>query len=54
MLTARAVDGEPTQSDESREVRWVPRDEVEALSMDRSMRMRISHYLTGKALPYIG
>ncbi|WP_067186072.1 NUDIX hydrolase [Microtetraspora niveoalba] len=54
VLTARAVDGEPTPSDESREVRWVPRDEVEALSMDRSMRLRIGHYLAGQALPHIG
>ncbi|WP_066942345.1 NUDIX hydrolase [Microtetraspora fusca] len=54
VLTARAVDGQPTPSDESREVHWVPRDQVETLSMDRSMRMRISHYLTSTALPYIG
>ncbi|MEU4548273.1 NUDIX hydrolase [Nonomuraea dietziae] len=53
-LTARAVSGEPTPSDESREVRWVPRDEVASLTMDRSMRMRIEHYLGGTALPYIG
>ncbi|MEU4724744.1 NUDIX domain-containing protein [Nonomuraea dietziae] len=54
VLTARAVSGEPTPSDESREVRWVPRDEVASLTMDRSMRMRIEHYLGGTALPYIG
>jgi ADP-ribose pyrophosphatase YjhB (NUDIX family) len=54
VLTGRAVQGEPTLSEESREVRWVPRDEVMALPMDRSMRMRIEHYLTGAGLPYIG
>ncbi|MFE3455263.1 NUDIX hydrolase [Nonomuraea sp. NPDC059194] len=54
VLTAQAVGGEPTPSDESREVRWVPRDEVSTLSMDRSMRMRIEHYLGGSAVPYIG
>ncbi|MFD1932989.1 NUDIX hydrolase [Nonomuraea mangrovi] len=54
VLTARAVGGEPRPSDESREVRWVPRDEVSTLSMDRSMRIRIEHYLGGSALPYIG
>ncbi|MEV5554361.1 NUDIX domain-containing protein [Nonomuraea wenchangensis] len=54
VLTARAVSGEPTPSDESREVRWVPRDRVAALRMDRSMRMRIEHYLVGTGLPYIG
>ncbi|MET8008281.1 NUDIX hydrolase [Nonomuraea glycinis] len=54
VLTARAVSGEPTPSDESREVRWVSRDQVAALRMDRSMRMRIEHYLSGAGIPYIG
>ncbi|MEU7899990.1 NUDIX domain-containing protein [Nonomuraea sp. NPDC049152] len=54
VLTARAVGGEPTPSDESREVRWVPRGEVAALKMDRSMRMRIERYLSGASSPYIG
>ncbi|GAA3244919.1 NUDIX domain-containing protein [Nonomuraea helvata] len=54
VLTARAISGEPTPSDESREVRWMPREQVTALQMDRSMRMRIEHYLVGIALPYIG
>ncbi|MGV9596773.1 NUDIX hydrolase [Streptosporangium sandarakinum] len=54
VLTAQAVAGEPTPSDESREVRWVPREEVSALSMDRSMRLRIGHFLDGRAAPYIG
>jgi len=36
VLTARAVAGKPTPSSESKEVRWVPRDQVEALPMDRS------------------
>ncbi|MGI5285147.1 NUDIX hydrolase [Nonomuraea polychroma] len=54
VLTGRALSGEPTPSDESREVRWVSRDQVAALRMDRSMRMRIEHYLAGTGLPYIG
>ncbi|WP_433437153.1 NUDIX hydrolase [Nonomuraea sp. CA-141351] len=54
VLTARAISGELTPSDESREVRWMPREQVTALQMDRSMRMRIEHYLVGTALPYIG
>src|SRR4051812_26436674 len=54
MLTGRALDGEPTPSDESREVRWVPRNEVCSLSMDRSMRLRIGHFLEGPGEPYIG
>ncbi|MFG1612445.1 NUDIX hydrolase [Nonomuraea wenchangensis] len=54
VLTGRAVAGEPTPSEESRQVRWVPRDEVLSLPMDRSMRMRIEHYLSGVGLPYVG
>lgn len=54
VLTARVVSGQPTPSDESREVRWVPRDQLTTLRMDRSMRMRIEHYLAGTGLPYIG
>lgn len=53
VLLARPVSGEPTTSKESLEVRWIPRDELPALRMDRSMRMRIEHYLTG-AGPHIG
>ncbi|WP_433425739.1 hypothetical protein ACQP1V_03055 [Microtetraspora malaysiensis] len=54
MLTAHAVGGAPTSSSESSEVPWVPRDQVTGLRMDRSMRLRIGHYLTGSGLPYIG
>lgn len=54
VLIGRALSGEPTPSDESRDVRWVPRDGLAGLRMDRSMRMRISHYLSGSGLPYIG
>ncbi|MFI6388829.1 NUDIX hydrolase [Nonomuraea sp. NPDC050540] len=54
VLTGRAVTGTPTPSDESREVRWVPRDQVMELPMDRSMRMRIEHFLSTKSSPYIG
>lgn len=54
VLTGRAVSGQPTPSSESREVRWVPREQVANLKMDRSMRMRIEHYLAGTGLPYIG
>ncbi|MGW2222745.1 NUDIX hydrolase [Nonomuraea sp. NPDC001684] len=54
VLTGQAIEGEPTPSEESREVRWVPRNEITSLPMDRSMRMRIDHYLTGVGLPHIG
>ncbi|MET7459574.1 NUDIX domain-containing protein [Nonomuraea sp. NPDC005501] len=56
VLTARAVAGKPTPSAESREVRWVPRDEMTNYRMDRSMSLRISHYLQadGKQSPHVG
>ncbi|WP_067180048.1 NUDIX hydrolase [Microtetraspora niveoalba] len=54
MLTARAVAGEPTPSTESTEVRWVPRDQVQTLPMDRSMALRIRHHLTGRTTPHVG
>ena len=54
VLTARATGGEPTRSEESSEVRWVARVELGGYAMDRSMRLRIGHYLEGRAAPYLG
>ncbi|MEV4802020.1 NUDIX domain-containing protein [Nonomuraea sp. NPDC049421] len=53
VLTARRIAGEPVPSQESREVRWVARGGVHDYQMDRSMRMRIEHYL-GSNEPYVG
>ncbi|RCV49832.1 NUDIX hydrolase [Marinitenerispora sediminis] len=53
VLMARPVSGEPTPSDESREVRWVPKAELAGFQMDRSMRLRIDHFLAAGA-PHIG
>ncbi|MEV6159462.1 NUDIX domain-containing protein [Nonomuraea sp. NPDC052129] len=54
VLTGRAISGTPTQSEESRQVRWMPREEILSLPMAASMRMRIEHYLAGTGLPHIG
>ncbi|GAA0395860.1 putative MutT/NUDIX-like protein [Acrocarpospora corrugata] len=54
VVTAVAVAGEPTPSSESTQVRWVPRDQVGALRMDRSMRLRIGHYLDQQQARYSG
>ena len=54
LLTARATGGAPTPSEESSEVRWVPRAGLGGYPMDRSMRLRIGHYLEGRATPYLG
>ena len=47
VLTAAAVGGQPTPSDESTYVRWVSTEAVETYPMDRSMSMRVRHYLSG-------
>jgi ADP-ribose pyrophosphatase YjhB (NUDIX family) len=50
VLTARATGGEPERSG----VRWVPRVDLGGYAMDRSMRLRIGHYLEGRAASYLG
>jgi 8-oxo-dGTP pyrophosphatase MutT (NUDIX family) len=54
VLTARATGGEPERSEESSEVRWVPRVDLGGYAMDRSMRLRIGHSLEGRAASYLG
>ena len=53
LLTARPTGGTPTPSDESTEVRWVKASEVTGYNMDRSMRMRMEHYLDRGAAPIL-
>ena len=54
VLVARPIGGEPTPSSESSEVHWIAPDAVSQLTMDRSMRMRIEHYLNGDGKPHLG
>jgi len=53
LLTAHATGGHPTPSSESSDVRWVPVGELGEYGMDRSMRMRVDHYLERRNSPYI-
>jgi hypothetical protein len=53
VLTARALSGRPTPSSESSEVRWVPASELSGYKMDRSMRIRISDFLTRNQSPVV-
>lgn len=46
VLTASAVAGEPTPSDESTEVHWIRRDDLNSLQMDQSMRRRVHDYVS--------
>lgn len=54
VFTARPTGGTPTPSSESREVHWVDPAAVASLRMDRSMRMRVEHYLSGSQKPHLG
>jgi ADP-ribose pyrophosphatase YjhB (NUDIX family) len=53
VLTGRPVGGEPTPSSESSEVRWVPASDIDNYAMDRSMRIRIGHYLERQEFPVL-
>jgi ADP-ribose pyrophosphatase YjhB (NUDIX family) len=53
LLAARITDGEPQTSDESREVRWMPAEQATERQMDRSMRLRIGHYIEKRQQPVI-
>jgi ADP-ribose pyrophosphatase YjhB (NUDIX family) len=48
------VSGEPTTSEESAEVRWVPREQLDELPIHPSMRLRIDHGYENRPKPYIG
>ena len=54
VLTGRATGGTPTRSSESSDVRWVPKDDLGGYAMDRSMRLRLGHFLEGRVGPYLG
>ncbi|PKW26689.1 NUDIX hydrolase [Phycicoccus duodecadis] len=51
---ARLVGGEAQTSSESSEVVWVRPQEIGALDMHPSMRMRIEHALEKRSTPYLG
>jgi 8-oxo-dGTP pyrophosphatase MutT (NUDIX family) len=53
-FTAHVRGGRLATSTESTEVGWVPLDELDALPMHESTRLRIWHCLDRRALPYIG
>lgn len=48
----RPVAGEPRTSDESTEVRWVGRDDLDALNVDPYIRLRIEHGSVNRRSPY--
>ena len=54
VLTARATGAATAPSDETSEALWVPRAEVGNYQMDRSMRLRLQHFLERRERPYLG
>ncbi len=54
VFLARQTGGQPRPSSETREVRWVDRSVVGELRMDRSMRLRVRHFLESTRTPYLG
>jgi ADP-ribose pyrophosphatase YjhB (NUDIX family) len=53
VLTGFAVSGKPTPSTETSQVRWVARERLKSYQMDRSMSIRIDHYLAGRNSAYL-
>ncbi|MEU7875156.1 NUDIX domain-containing protein [Dactylosporangium sp. NPDC049140] len=51
---ARPVGGTETLSDESSEVCWISRADLDGLTIHPSMRLRIDHGYEGRSAPYIG
>lgn len=51
---AHATDGQLRGSDESKEVRWVPRDDLAALDIHPAIRLRIKHGYQQRTEPYLG
>jgi ADP-ribose pyrophosphatase YjhB (NUDIX family) len=49
---ARPTGGSPRTSDESSEVRWVERDQLDELNIHPSIRLRIDHGFADRADPY--
>ncbi|GLU49001.1 NUDIX hydrolase [Nocardiopsis ansamitocini] len=50
----RPVGGLLAVSDESVVVRWIPRDEIDALLLHRTQRLRVRHALLPERLPHLG
>nr|WP_203594190.1 NUDIX domain-containing protein [Streptomyces sp. SID9124] len=53
-FTARITGGRLEISDESTELRFVPREEIEQLPMHHTQRLRLQHFLEHRESPYLG
>lgn len=53
-FACRPVGGEPAPSDETSEVGYFTAEDLEEMDVHPSIRLRIEHFLAGRAEPYIG
>ncbi|WP_019545580.1 NUDIX domain-containing protein [Streptomyces sulphureus] len=53
-FTARVVGGQLAISDESKELRFVAPEDIDALSMHHTQRLRLTHFLEQHTTPYLG
>jgi 8-oxo-dGTP pyrophosphatase MutT (NUDIX family) len=53
VLAGRPVGGNPTTSEESSEVRWVPPGDLGDYPMDKAMRKRVDDFLGGTGAPVV-
>jgi 8-oxo-dGTP pyrophosphatase MutT (NUDIX family) len=53
-FTTRILGGQPATSSETSEVQFVAPEQLDALNIHPSMRLRIDHYLQRRSVPYIG
>jgi len=51
---ARLLGGELRSSNESTEVRWIPREELKDLEMHHTTRLRVEHFLQHPGKPHVG
>lgn len=53
-FACRLIGGELATSDETSEVRYFSPDEIEAMEIHSSIRLRIQHFLEKRSEPYLG
>nr|WP_280236451.1 NUDIX domain-containing protein [Nocardia cyriacigeorgica] len=51
---ARVIGGVLAVSDESTELRFVSPAELDGLDIHHTQRLRLTHYLDGRRMPYLG
>ena len=53
VFRAKPINGVTTSSSESRQVGWIPPNQLESLNIHPSIRLRIAHALQNNSAPYL-